>query len=373
MKNIVVAHGHTSIEVLHSLTPMILASRNINDWKWSFIDYRLSNIFNKEGDILILVRKYHDGKTNDSDIIRELLDLRKNFSKIVYFDDSAAASIAFFCAFPYVDQYWKRSKLINENLYKKKFYGGHVYSDFYHQKFGIEDKSQMFFNPVATNETDMNKLKISWNIGIGVYPLNSNDILDKYYQAARRFITSLTLLPSIYPIHFLIKKYFLRMKTELKKEVIFKNKNTKFSSRFMDVNYRNSIGFQRNLLIRKTKENKNFLVGHKAKREFTKETFTTYGLLSPFGWGEICYRDFEAAIGGSILIKPDMSHISTWPNIYSRDMYEPLQWDFTNLNNLNVLFDEPKKCEDTVNRARKEYLDSLNNVVTRCINMIERI
>ena len=114
-------------------------------------------------------------------------------------------------------------------------------------------------------------------------------------------------------------------------------------------------------------------MGHKTKREFTKETFTAYGLLSPFGWGEICYRDFEAAIGGSMLIKPDMSHLSTWPNIYASDMYKSLKWDFSDLDNLNILFEEPKKCEDSVNRVRREYLNSLNNVVTRCINMIKKI
>ena len=30
-------------------------------------------------------------------------------------------------------------------------------------------------------------------------------------------------------------------------------------------------------------------------------------MLSPFGWGEICYRDFEAALNGMLLIKPDMN------------------------------------------------------------------
>ena len=25
-------------------------------------------------------------------------------------------------------------------------------------------------------------------------------------------------------------------------------------------------------------------------------------MLSPFGWGEICYRDFEATLGGNLLL-----------------------------------------------------------------------
>ena len=48
MKKIVIAHGHTSIEVMHSMTPIILAAKERDDWKWEFVDYRLSNIRRKQ-------------------------------------------------------------------------------------------------------------------------------------------------------------------------------------------------------------------------------------------------------------------------------------------------------------------------------------
>ena len=32
--------------------------------------------------------------------------------------------------------------------------------------------------------------------------------------------------------------------------------------------------------------------------------------MSPFGFGEICYRDFEAMLNGACLIKPDVSHLT---------------------------------------------------------------
>ena len=40
---------------------------------------------------------------------------------------------------------------------------------------------------------------------------------------------------------------------------------------------------------------------------------------SPFGWGDICIRDFETFICHSCLVKPDMSLIETWPNYYIKD------------------------------------------------------
>ena len=36
-------------------------------------------------------------------------------------------------------------------------------------------------------------------------------------------------------------------------------------------------------------------------------------VLSPWGWGETCYRDFGAMAAGAVLIKPDMGHVATWP------------------------------------------------------------
>ena len=53
---------------------------------------------------------------------------------------------------------------------------------------------------------------------------------------------------------------------------------------------------------------------------------------SPFGLGEICYRDFEILFSGCLMIKPDMKHIKTWPNIYiPMETYIPCRWDFSDL------------------------------------------
>jgi hypothetical protein len=373
MKKIVIAHGHTSIEILHSILPFIHSSKIRKDWNWEFIDYKLKNIFKTNGDLLILVRKYHDGKTSNDRIIYELKELKKNYNKIVYFDDSAAASVIFFCAFPYVNEYWKRSILKNLDLYKNKLYGGHLYSDYYHQKYKIDDHDQFFFNPTISNKVNLKKLKIAWNIGIGIYPLNKNNLFDKYYKFMRKIITGLILFPSIEPIYKISLYYLDRMKNELNKEVNFNLKNLEFSSRFFYTGYRNSIGFQRKLILKKIEDEKIFLTGYKNKRDFTKEIFKTFGTISPFGWGEICYRDFESVLGGSYLIKPDMSHILTWPNIYDNDAYHSLSWDFSELKNLNHLFDPVEKCEAAVNHSRYRYLSAIKSINTRCIAMIENV
>ena len=50
--------------------------------------------------------------------------------------------------------------------------------------------------------------------------------------------------------------------------------------------------------------------------EYYKNMHESKIVLAPLGYGEMAPRDIEAAMFGSILMKDDMSHIDTIPNIY---------------------------------------------------------
>ena len=55
-------------------------------------------------------------------------------------------------------------------------------------------------------------------------------------------------------------------------------------------------------------------------------------LVAPFGYGEMAPRDLESAQLGSILIKPDMSHVDTYPNVYIDDnTYIACRHDYSDL------------------------------------------
>jgi hypothetical protein len=54
--------------------------------------------------------------------------------------------------------------------------------------------------------------------------------------------------------------------------------------------------------------------------------------FSPFGYGELCWRDVEAFQTGAVLIKPDMGHLETLPDLYIPGVtYLPVKWDFSDL------------------------------------------
>jgi hypothetical protein len=69
-----------------------------------------------------------------------------------------------------------------------------------------------------------------------------------------------------------------------------------------------------------------------APAQYTAEMQTSKICVSPFGYGEICYRDYEAALHGCLLFKPDMSHVRSEPNIFRPfETYVPLAWDYRDL------------------------------------------
>lgn len=70
--------------------------------------------------------------------------------------------------------------------------------------------------------------------------------------------------------------------------------------------------------------------------------------VSPFGYGELCWRDFEAILSGCLLVKPDMGHARTFPDIFVPGRtYAPVHWDFSDLEQVctRYLNDEPARCE----------------------------
>lgn len=83
--------------------------------------------------------------------------------------------------------------------------------------------------------------------------------------------------------------------------------------------------------------------------------------VSPFGFGEICWRDFEAVLCGCLLVKPDMSHLRTLP-----DVFEPgvtcvaVRWDYADLAErcAPLLADEAAR-QAMAERARQRLLHAL--------------
>lgn len=55
--------------------------------------------------------------------------------------------------------------------------------------------------------------------------------------------------------------------------------------------------------------------------------------FSPFGYGEVCWRDYESVAAGAVLLKQDMARVQTDPDIFVPwETYVPLRWDLADFD-----------------------------------------
>ena len=142
------------------------------------------------------------------------------------------------------------------------------------------------------------------------------------------------------------------------------------------------IYFQRNQLLKTLKErynsNKNFSLGKIPKKNYLRTMRTSKAVVSPFGWGEICYRDFEAYLAGAALIKPNMDHLETWPNLYIKnENYISIPWKLEDwadvfqeiLTDSKLLLEVAKNGQESyknlwTSEGRKKFCDHFIEIIT---------
>lgn len=96
------------------------------------------------------------------------------------------------------------------------------------------------------------------------------------------------------------------------------------------------------------------------REEYLRKMYECKIILAPFGFGEITPRDVEAAMFGSVLIKPDMSHVETSPNIYiPYETYVPCKHDFSDINEKidYVLSDYKNIQREYTENFRRRYVE----------------
>jgi len=110
-----------------------------------------------------------------------------------------------------------------------------------------------------------------------------------------------------------------------------------------------------------------------AKSQYMRELGKSKLCFSPFGYGEVCWRDFEAVAVGTVLVKPDMSHLETSPDIYRPfETYIPVRWDLADLDErVRTALADPTGMSRMAARAFEVVRDHLRgpalfDLVTRC-------
>jgi len=112
------------------------------------------------------------------------------------------------------------------------------------------------------------------------------------------------------------------------------------------------------------------------QQDYYQEMRTSRICVSPFGFGELCWRDFETVLMGSLLVKPDMSHIRTEPDIFVPfQTYVPCRWDFSDLAEVCERYLKDDEARNAIiNRAydqlsgyytRFDFIKSFQSILTK--------
>jgi hypothetical protein len=102
--------------------------------------------------------------------------------------------------------------------------------------------------------------------------------------------------------------------------------------------------------------------GRVKRHKFFSELKNSKFVFSPFGYGEICWRDYEAFATGALLIKPSMEHLVTDIDIFrDQETYLATKWDLKDLEE-NI----SKYIEDNINRREmttRAFVEIKNKIV----------
>jgi hypothetical protein len=307
-------------------------------------------------DTLIMMRQFIKPDRVDLELLRKL---RAKYRKLVYFHDDAGGGIPRLEALPYVDLFYSKALFRDRSLYKKQLYGKELYSDYYHTRYGVEDPDAKQ-RGAAEDPEELAKLRLSWNIGIGDYPREK--LRQRSGVAFARVFGPRAA------------RFFYTRKRPAEDPAGANSGTIAVHARIL-LTGRPSIAYQRKLIMDRIAGDPRFLVGEAPQKRYNRELCASKIVLSPFGWGELCLRDFEAVRAGSLLMKPAMEHLTTWPDIFiPGETYVPFSWDAEDLKEKTAeyLGDEAKRLR-VARAAWERYKAQLDGLEERFESIIQEI
>lgn len=270
------------------------------------------------------------------DVLKTLENYRKSCSKLIWADMGDSTGTCQFSVLDLVDGYLKGSLLKDRSQYANSFYAGRIFSDYYHREFRINDfnEGEAHLKIPVSDAEKLEKLRLGWN---------------QYFMSYSH--------AGVYRDTIYRKAGWIAKSTWTNFKAVEKKRNNLIHARFSANYKRETIAFQR----RKLRELLGDFVptSRVSRKMFYRELLESKFVVSPFGWGEICYRDFEAIAAGAVLVKPNCDHMETWPNFYRKgETYIDFDWDFRNWEECLTQIQEEssyEKYSELARVAQSEY------------------
>jgi hypothetical protein len=236
-----------------------------------------------------------------------------------------------------VDSYLNRQILKDKNLYLKE-HRRHYFRDKVFKRHSF--KNQEEFPLVSYQEEEVRKIGIYWNLGLIDWKTQTTNKASRYYYIFKK------------------NSYFSNFGAD-----------KKLSSRNLDLSFRGNL-FGGTHDVSRFHRLKSFRVYKKLSLkykcpsegiiphvEYMKEIRDSKISISPFGWGEVCYRDFESFQAGALLLKPNMDHLETFPNFYKPENMVFYNWDADDLEEkIEIVLNHLDDFEEIANNAKGNFI-----------------
>lgn len=291
-----------------------------------------------ESDILFInsnvFRTYWTDKKED--IFSFLEKARSAGQKIIWFDTTDSTWSTQFEILPYVDQYLKNQIFKDKKQYLIKYRTGRIFTDFFEKIYKVGETEYEYLIP---EENQLDKIDIGWSSCFENYNESRFSIPTKLSNKLDPLICNIST--GSFKINFTDPN---------------SKRNNDITSRFGLSHSRKSVVAHRKA-IKELVEKNNVDCGSIPFREYFKELRNSRISISPFGVGEFCYRDYESIVCGAVLVKPDMSHLRTWPDLYQNNItYIPHKWDLSDFEKvIDDLINNPEKCCRIAKNAQAIY------------------
>ncbi len=253
-------------------------------------------------------------------------------TRVVYCDTTDSTGSLQAELLPHIHIYAKSQLLKEKTQYSEIHYAERLFADYYHREFGFTDVVPSYSKPVV-NPEQLKKLRLSWNSGFGDHSFSGPFI------------------------GLIMRRFNLRSLARFGAPIATATarRDSDISCRFGNNYLRKSVGAQRTLLSRIIGVDTSKL----GRRAYLYEMARSKIVLSPFGLGEITLKDFEAFLCGALLLKPNMSHMETWPNFYVPDVtIKTHNWELEGIKDLiSYLLANDGERQDIASSGQRLYYD----------------
>lgn len=269
--------------------------------------------------------------------IEYLQSFFKRFPRVIWFDGNDSSGWLRSYVFPLIDIYAKSQVLRDKHYYQEKHPTGILHRDYVIENYNIKDNI-VPKNPIS--EEDCKKIRVAWGRGFGDRSSN--------HPFLRPFLK--VFPPRVY--HYSYTKPNLAQRSKTIQYRVNRWPNHPPIDWWRDKT--------REKLISVVRNNPPYQLTsfeYVNLRIYIKELQNSVVTVSPFGLNEKCRRETWAFITGSLVFKPSVNHLQSFPEIFQDGItYIAHAWDFRDFDEtLEDILTHPSRFEDIAHEGQDQF------------------